>query len=258
MPFFKVVGIISNGLVICHLFSFALTTYGRKNNPFICYEREIDVSLMVWPHGGPYGACAREFTGAAFFWVLGFMPLSFWMVPFSLSLSLPFPLSLPPYLYRRPTRPPLCSAWLLDLLHLATQRLCSSSHPSVFPRLAAPYLPPFFPAVGLRIKIRHFIVSKFCEADNIAAPIAAADRRERARAGTLRCWFCYRINRLSDRFRATNKANEPPPSSTDRERPDRWRGCCSAGGRFIWATDGWGRRCLSPAAVSVTVRMPIG
>ena len=129
--------------------------------------------------------------------------------------------------------------------------------PSV--RLAAPSLPPFFPAVGLRIKIRHFIVSKFCEADNIAAPIAAAERRERARAGTLRCWFCYRINRLSDRFRATNKANEPPPSSTDRERPDdRWRGCCSAGGRFIWATDGWGRRCLSPAAVSVTVRMPIG
>ena len=157
----------------------------------------------------------------------------------------------------------LCSAWLLDLLHLATQRLCSSSPiplsslPSV--RLAAPSLPPFFPAVGLRIKIRHFIVSKFCEADNIAAPIAAAERRGRARAGTLRCWFCYRINRLSDRFRATNKANEPPPSSTDRERPDdRWRGCCSAGGRFIWATDGWGRRCLSPAAVSVTVRMPIG
>ena len=144
---------------------------------------------MVGPRGGPFGACVNS---PAFFWVLGFMPLSFWMVPFSLSLSLPFPLSLPPYLYRRPTRPPrspplLCSAWLLDLLHLATQRLCSSSPiplsslPSV--RLAAPSLPPFFPAVGLRIKIRHFIVSKFCEADNIAAPIAAAERRGRARAG---------------------------------------------------------------------------
>ena len=133
--------------------------------------------------------------------------------------SLPSPLSLSPTNAPAPAAVSsvalLCSAWLLDLLHLATQRLCSSSHPSVFPRLAAPYLPPFFPAVGLRIKIRHFIVSKFCEADNIAAPIAAAERRGRARAGTLRCWFCYRINRLSDRFRATNKANEPPPSSTD-------------------------------------------
>ena len=115
--------------------------------------------------------------------------------PSPLSLLAP---SLPPYLYRRrtPTRPrsppSLCSAWLLDLLHLATQRLCPSplpsrpscavrSHPSVFPlvrpclgRLPGPCLSPFFPAVGLGIKIRHFIVSKFCEADNIAAPIAAA------------------------------------------------------------------------------------
>ena len=65
-----------------------------------------------------------------------------------LALALPpFSLSLPPYLYRRPTRPPrspplLCSAWLLDLLHLATQRLCSSSHPSVFPRLSVWPPPP--------------------------------------------------------------------------------------------------------------------
>ena len=90
VPFYKVVGIISNG--ICSL-SFALTTYGRKNNPFIFYEREFEVSLMGGPHGGPFGACVNS---PAFFWVLGFMPLSFWMVPFSLSLSLlspsPFPL----------------------------------------------------------------------------------------------------------------------------------------------------------------------
>ena len=132
---------------------------------------------MVGPHGGPFGACVNS---PALFWVLGFMPLSFWMVP-SRSRS-PSVLPLPSPLSLSPTNAPaavssvalLCSAWLLDLLHLATQRLCSSSHPSVFPRLAAPSLPPFFPAVGLRIKIRHFIVSKFCEADNIAAPIAAA------------------------------------------------------------------------------------
>ena len=208
----------------------------------------------------------REFTSV----LLGarFHAAVFLDGPLSLSLSLlsPSPFPLISIADQRARRGRLrCSA----LLCLATgftafgyaaallflPSLCLP--PSV--RLAAPSLPPFFPAVGLRIKIRHFIVSKFCEADNIAAPIAAAERRGRARAGTLRCWFCYRINRLSDRFRATNKANEPPPSSTDRERPDdRWRGCCSAGGRFIWATDGWGRRCLSPAAVSVTVRMPIG
>ena len=36
VAFYKVVGIISNGLVISdRLLSFALTTYGRKNNPFI-------------------------------------------------------------------------------------------------------------------------------------------------------------------------------------------------------------------------------
>ena len=185
-----------------------------------------------------------------------------------LALALPSFLPLPSPLSLSPTNAPaavssvalLCLATGFTAFGYAAALLFLPSlclPPSV--RLAAPSLPPFFPAVGLRIKIRHFIVSKFCEADNIAAPIAAAERRGRARAGTLRCWFCYRINRLSDRFRATNKANEPPPSSTDRERPDdRWRGCCSAGGRFIWATDGWGRRCLSPAAVSVTVRMPIG
>ena len=175
---------------------------------------------MVGPRGGPFGACVNS---PAFFWVLGFMPLSFWMVPFSLSLSLlsPSPFPLISIADQRARRGLLrCSAlpgywiyciWLRSGFALPLPSLCLP--PSV--RLAAPSLPPFFPAVGLRIKIRHFIVSKFCEADNIAAPIAAAERRGRARAGTLRCWFCYRINRLSDRFRATNKANEPPPSSTD-------------------------------------------
>ena len=181
VPFYKVVGIISNG--ICSL-SFALTTYGRKNNPFIFYEREFDVSLMVGPHAGPFGACVNS---PAFFWVLGFMPLSFWMVPFSLSLSLlsPSPFPLISIADQRARRGLLrCSAlpgywiyciWLRSGFALPLPSLCLP--PSV--RLAAPFLPPFFPAVGLRIKIRHFIVSKFCEADNIAAPIAAAERRER-------------------------------------------------------------------------------
>ena len=169
---------------------------------------------MVGPRGGPFGACVNS---PAFFWVLGFMPLSFWMVP-SRSRSPSF-LPLPSPLSLSPTNAPAAVS-SVALLCLATgftafgyaAALLFLSHPSVFPRLSVwpPSLPPFFPAVGLRIKIRHFIVSKFCEADNIAAPIAAAERRGRARAGTLRCWFCYRINRLSDRFRATNKANEPP------------------------------------------------
>ena len=174
---------------------------------------------MVGPRGGPFGACVNS---PAFFWVLGFMPLSFWMVP-SRSRSPSF-LPLPSPLSLSPTNAPaavssvalLCLATGFTAFGYAAALLFLPSlclPPSV--RLAAPSLPPFFPAVGLRIKIRHFIVSKFCEADNIAAPIAAAERRGRARAGTLRCWFCYRINRLSDRFRATNKANEPPPSSTD-------------------------------------------
>ena len=158
----------------------------------------------------------REFTSV----LLGarFHAAVFLDGPLSLSLSLlsPSPFPLISIADQRARRGRLrCSAlpgywiyciWLRSGFALPLPSLCLP--PSV--RLAAPSLPPFFPAVGLRIKIRHFIVSKFCEADNIAAPIAAAERRGRARAGTLRCWFCYRINRLSDRFRATNKANEPP------------------------------------------------
>ena len=146
---------------------FSITTYA---------EGILHVSLQFGPLEGLFGACVNSTV----FWVLGFMPLSFWMVPFSLSFS------LPPYLYRRRTPPsPLCLATGFTAFGYAAalpfppsfpSSLHSRSHPSVFrPSGAPPSLPlsPFFPAVGLGIKIRHFIVSKFCEADNIAAPIAA-------------------------------------------------------------------------------------
>ena len=110
-----------------------------------------------------------------------FLPLS---LSLSLSLSPSFPLISTADDGRRRARGLLRrSAWLLDLLHLATERLCPpcASIPLSFPPCPAvrlgrlsPSLPlSILSAVGLGIKIRHFIVSKFCEADNIAAPIAA-------------------------------------------------------------------------------------
>ena len=97
---------------------------------------------------------------------LSFMPL--WT---SLSFSLPLISTADDAVAAFGAR---CSVRLPDLLHLATQRLCSAlslwgSSPPLFSPAAAAAA-----AVGLGIKIRHFIVSKFCEADNIAAPIAAA------------------------------------------------------------------------------------
>ena len=90
----------------------------------------------------------------------------------ALSLSRSSPLSLPPTTSWPPSVLAAQSGYRIYCIWLR----CGSAALSVWGSSPAP---PFSPAaaaaaVGLGIKIRHFIVSKFCEADNIAAPIAAA------------------------------------------------------------------------------------
>ena len=154
-----------------------MSQLGQRTIPFFpspLMRGNTSCFIKDWASGRPFWR-VREFDC-----VLGarFHAAVFLDGPF-LSLLLSSPLSLSPTDAAVPALLPgywIYCIWLRSgcaLPFLPALPVPSLCLPSVWGASLSPSRSPFFPAVGLGIKIRHFIVSKFCEADNIAAPIAA-------------------------------------------------------------------------------------